>query len=236
MTLILTILPSILILLFFYLSDKFKEPRATILTIFSLGFLICLPAGILNGLSHDFFYDGSKYSENLTSSFLGPAWVEELLKFLILYLVVLKRNEFNEPMDGLVYGVVVSLGFATYENYTYVYEWAAVIAQEENVNLSELSNYIAFARSYSAVPMHGLNGAVMGYYFGMYAFSGNKNFLGLSLGLPYLFHGFYNYILFPNSMIIIVILLIFSLYLHKDLRKKQELKKTEKEQIKIKIK
>ena len=55
MTLILTILPSILILLFFYLSDKFKEPRATILTIFSLGFLICLPAGILNGLSHDFF-------------------------------------------------------------------------------------------------------------------------------------------------------------------------------------
>ena len=49
-----------------------------------LGFLICLPAGILNGLSHDFFYDGSKYSENLTSSFLGPAWAEELLKFSIL--------------------------------------------------------------------------------------------------------------------------------------------------------
>ena len=38
----------------------------------------------------------------------------------------IKRNEFNEPMDGLVYGVVVSLGFATYENYTYVYEWAFV--------------------------------------------------------------------------------------------------------------
>ena len=61
--------------------------------------------------THVVFYDGSKYSENLTSSFLGPAWAEELLKFLILYLIFLKRNEFNEPMDGLVYGVVVSLGF-----------------------------------------------------------------------------------------------------------------------------
>ena len=233
MTLILTILPSILILLFFYLSDKFKEPRATILTIFSLGFLICLPAGILNSLSHDFFYDGSKYSENLTSSFLGPAWAEELLKFLILYLIVLKRNEFNEPMDGLVYGVVVSLGFATYENYTYVYEWAEQIAKEESYNFAELSYYVALGRSYSAIPMHGLNGAVMGYYFGMYAFTGKKNFLILSLILPYLFHGFYNFLVWPYPMTVVGILVLFSFYLHNELKQKQKLKRNEKETKKI---
>ena len=233
MTLILTILPSILILLFFYLSDKFKEPRSTILTIFSLGFLICLPAGILNGLSHDFFYDGSKYSENLTSSFLGPAWAEELLKFLILYLIVLKRNEFNEPMDGLVYGVVVSLGFATYENYTYVYEWAEQIAKEESYNFAELSYYVALGRSYSAIPMHGLNGAVMGYYFGMYAFTGKKNFLILSLILPYLFHGFYNFLVWPYPMTVVGILVLFSFYLHNELKQKQKLKRNEKEIKKI---
>ena len=28
---------------------------------------------------------------------------------------------FNEPMDAIVYGTVVSLGFATLENYDYVY-------------------------------------------------------------------------------------------------------------------
>ena len=124
LTLLFTIVPPILILLFFVLTDRFKEPKITIITVFFLGFLICLPAGILNQLSHDFFFNGSDYSENLTGSFLGPAWAEELLKFSILYLIILKRDEFNEPMDGLVYGVVVSLGFATYENYTYVYEWA----------------------------------------------------------------------------------------------------------------
>ena len=232
-TLLITLVPPILILLYFVLTDKFKEPKGTVILIFFLGFLICLPAGILNGLSHDFFYDGSKYSENLTSSFLGPAWAEELLKFSILYLIVLKRNEFNEPMDGLVYGVVVSLGFATYENYTYVYEWAEQIAKEEGYNFAELSYYVALGRSYSAIPMHGLNGAVMGYYFGMYAFTGKKNFLILSLILPYLFHGFYNFLVWPYPMTVVGILVLFSFYLHNELKQKQKLKRNEKEIKKI---
>ena len=233
MTILLTFIPPIILLLYFTLSDRFKEPKGTIVLIFFLGFLICLPAGILNDLSHDFFYDGSKYSENLTSSFLGPAWVEELLKFSILYLIVLKRNEFNEPMDGLVYGVVVSLGFATYENYTYVYEWAEQIAKDEGYDFAELSYLVALGRSYSAIPMHGLNGAVMGYYFGMFAFSGNKKYLILSLILPYLFHGFYNFLVWPYPMTIIGILVLFSFYLHNELKQKQKLKRNEKEIKKI---
>ena len=233
LTLLITLFPPLLILLYFVLTDKFKEPKGTVILIFFLGFLICLPAGILNGLSHDFFYDGSKYSDNLTSSFLGPAWAEELLKFSILYLIVLKRNEFNEPMDGLVYGVVVSLGFATYENYTYVYEWAEQIAKDEGYDFAELSYLVALGRSYSAIPMHGLNGAVMGYYFGMYAFSGNKKFLILSLVLPYLFHGFYNFLVWPYPMTIIGILVLFSFYLHNELKQKQKIKRNEKEIKKI---
>ena len=233
LTLLFTIVPPILILLFFVLTDRFKEPKITIITVFFLGFLICLPAGILNQLSHDFFFNGSDYSENLTGSFLGPAWAEELLKFSILYLIILKRDEFNEPMDGLVYGVVVSLGFATYKNYTYVYEWASTVAKEENYDFLKFSYHVAKARSYSAIPMHGLNGAVMGYYFGLYAFSGNKNYLALSLILPYLFHGFYNFLGWPYMMIIIVILIIFSLILHSNLRELQLAKKKEHENLKI---
>ena len=232
-TLLITIVPSILILLYFFLSDRFKEPKGSIALVFFLGILICLPAGIINSFMYDNFNDGTDLSEALYSSFLGPAWSEELLKFAILYFIILKRNEFNEPMDGLVYGVTVSLGFATYENYTYVYEWAVAIAKEEDFSAEAFSYLVALGRSYSAIPLHGFNGAVMGYYFGMYAFTGNKNYLALSLALPYLFHGFYNYLLFPNSMVIIVILVIFSIYLHNELKKKQKLKQKEKEQIKI---
>ena len=57
LTLILTFIPSLVILSYFILNDKFKEPIGSITLIFFLGFLICLPAGILNEISHDFLKD-----------------------------------------------------------------------------------------------------------------------------------------------------------------------------------
>ena len=85
--------------------------------------MICFPAGIVNDFIVKNFQEDNDLSRRLYSSFLTAAWVEELLKFLVLYFIVLRRSEFNEPMDGIVYGVTVSLGFATYENYSYVFYW-----------------------------------------------------------------------------------------------------------------
>ena len=101
-TLLITIAPSILILLYFFLSDKFKEPKGTVFLVFFLGILICLPAGILNSFIYENFNNNTETVERLLGSFLGPAWTEELLKLFILYAIVLKRKEFNEPMDGIV--------------------------------------------------------------------------------------------------------------------------------------
>ena len=90
-TLLITIIPSIIILGFFIFSDKFKEPKLTILIVFFLGFLICLPAGILNTFSENVInINNAELNERLADSFLGPAWDEELLKFLILYLIVVR--------------------------------------------------------------------------------------------------------------------------------------------------
>ena len=114
-TLFITIVPSIIIFCYFYFSDKFKEPKQTIAIVFALGILICFPAGIVNSFIIDNFQQDTNFSERLYSSFLTAAWVEELLKFFVLYYIVLRRSEFNEPMDGIVYGVTVSLGFATYD-------------------------------------------------------------------------------------------------------------------------
>ena len=224
-TLLITILPSILILLFFTLSDKFKEPKSTILLIAFLGFLICLPAGILNTFMYDTFNTGTELSEKLYSSFLAPAWTEEILKFIILYTVVLRRHEFNEPMDGIVYGVVVSLGFATYENYDYVFR----LAEQWNIDPQQM----AIWRSYSAVPMHGLNGAIMGFYFGYYVFKGDKKYLIAALAIPYLIHGFYNFVSYPFHYFIVVGILIYALILHSNLKMIQSEKSKEKEIKKI---
>ena len=218
-TLLITIVPSILILLYFFLSDKFKEPKGSIALVFFLGICICLPAGYINSFMENNFKD--IFSERLLFSFLGPAWCEELLKFIILYFIVLKRNEFNERMDGIVYGVAVSLGFATLENYEYVF----ILAEKW-----EIEPYtMAILRSYSAVPMHGLLGCVMGFYFGMYSFTANKKYLILCLLIPFIIHGLYNFLSYPYHFMILGILTVYTVILHSNLKKLQEPKKKEDE-------
>ena len=221
--LLITIVPSILILLYFFLSDKFKEPKGSIALVFFLGICICLPAGYINSFMENNFKD--IFSERLLFSFLGPAWCEELLKFIILYFIVLKRNEFNERMDGIVYGVAVSLGFATLENYEYVF----ILAEKW-----EIEPYtMAILRSYSAVPMHGLLGCVMGFYFGMYSFTANKKYLILCLLIPFVIHGLYNFLSYPYHFMILGILVIYTIVLHSNMKKLQESKNKEGEIKKI---
>ena len=222
-TLLITIVPSILILLYFFLSDKFKEPKSTIALVFFLGICICLPAGYINSFMENNFKD--IFSERLLFSFLGPAWCEELLKFIILYYVVLKRSEFNEPMDGIVYGVAVSLGFATLENYEYVF----ILAEKW-----EIEPYtMAILRSYSAVPMHGLLGCVMGVYFGMFSFTANKKYLILCLLIPFIIHGLYNFLSYPYHFMILGVLTIYTVILHSNLKKLQDSKRNEGEVKKV---
>ncbi len=49
-------------------------------------------------------------------SFLISAGLEEFLKWFVLYFVIYKHTSFDEPYDGIVYAVAVSIGFATVEN------------------------------------------------------------------------------------------------------------------------
>ena len=217
-TLLITVVPSILILLYFFLSDRFREPVGLIALTFIWGTIICIPAGELNVFMRS-FSTGSKLDYALYGSFFGPAWTEELLKFLVIYFLIFKNKAFNEPMDGIVYGVTVSLGFATFENYEYVF----YLAEIWNIDPQQM----AILRSYSAVPMHGLNGCIMGYFIAAYAFSGRKKYLVLSLLIPYLLHGSYNFLCYflPQYnyyLLIVGIMLVLSYILHSNLKKYQK--------------
>ena len=224
MTLLITILPSLAILFYFIYSDKFKEPRKIIIITFLLGVLITIPAGYLNHYVMESFENNSKVNNALIGGFFAGGLVEESLKFLVFYFYVLKEKAFNEPMDAIVYGVVVSLGFATLENYDYVFRIA------EEYEMSPLD--MAIGRAFTAVPLHALCGVIMGFYFGMYAFvSGGKN-LSLALIVPYIFHGTYNFLCAfpPYYIFVIFILLVFSYLLHKNVKETQRLKKREHEE------
>ena len=82
--LLVTILPSILLILFFVYSDKFREPRGEILKVFIYGILITIPAYFLNSYLSVFWYNNFRVSEGIIGSFMTSAPVEEGLKLSIL--------------------------------------------------------------------------------------------------------------------------------------------------------
>lgn len=222
--LLLTILPSILIISYFVYSDKFKEPRGEIIKIFIYGILITIPAYFLNTYLNAFWYANFQVSQEIISSFLTAAPVEEGLKLSILYFYVYKMKDFNEPIDGIVYGVTVSLGFATLENIYYVYLLADYF--------DTTSMALAIARSFSAVPAHAVFGVFMGYFFMKYSFIKKGDNLLFAFLIPFVLHGCYNLFIASNffiSLLLILISWIIALKLFSRLKNTQQGKKKEYE-------
>ena len=218
-----TILPSILILIIFSLSDKFKEPNKEIFLVFISGILITIPAYLANTfLIEDVYVNYLFISESLASSFLSAAVVEEGLKFLVLYLIVYRLREFNEPMDAIVYGVCVSLGFATLENIFYIFY--------SDFGIEPI--YLSILRGFTAIPAHAIFGVMMGYFFMRYAFFHKSKSLYLSFLIPYLLHGSYNYFLsnyFLISLLLIIVSWFIGIKLFLKLKQEQRLKRREYE-------
>ena len=222
-TLLITILPSLLIVTFFVMSDQFPEPTNQIVKIFFYGILLCFPAFYLNSALIG-VYANTEIYDGLVSSFLSAAPIEEVLKFTVLYSLVYKMKDFNEPIDGVVYGVTVSLGFATLENIYYVYF---------------LSNYfdttsqsLAILRSFSTIPAHGVFGATMGYFFMKYSYVSKQNNLALCMIVPILLHGSYNFFVqtyFIVALLIVIISWVVVLRSFSRLKKSQKTKKREYE-------
>ena len=111
----------------------------------------------------------------------------------------------------MVYGITCSLGFATIENFEYVYI--------NNGDFSHLT--IAAFRAFSAIPLHSLNGIIMGFYFGYFAINNNFKFLGYCILLPIIFHGTYNFftdIYFIFAICVLIIMFVFVIKIYKDFK------------------
>lgn len=104
------IFPALLWLFFWLHEDSARpEPRGLITLLFASGMLVVLIALQLERLAASLIPAGLG---------LVVAWaaIEELLKFGAAYVVALKSRFFDEPIDAVVYLIVVALGFAALEN------------------------------------------------------------------------------------------------------------------------
>ena len=212
LVLLITLLPSIVIGIYVYYKDKYeKEPLKLIIYSLLFGCLAIIPSLILEMIG------GFLENVNLfLYTLIGVASVEEGVKFFFLKKYLYPNKEFNEPFDGIIYSVMISLGFATIENLTYVFLYSET---------SE-SLYVAFTRMFSAVPLHASCGVIMGYYVGKAKFQKEKSILFLILGLSgaITLHTFYDYFLFlgEGQVFSFVYLSIGIYYSFKAMKKHQE--------------
>ena len=202
LTFLLAVGPPLLIVAYIIKADRFPEPKGTCFLTFVAGTIIIVPAAILN----------DKLIPDASYAYLA-GFTEETLKFLTIYFYVSRNTNFDEPMDAIVYGTLVSLGFATFENLQYVYYSGGS------------PDAVAIIRAFTAIPLHACCGIIMGYYFGLYMFK-NKDTLNLfkSLFFAIGFHAVYNYFATRNVFLMIVVLIIlisFARKLHKILQKEQ---------------
>jgi len=180
----LAIAPGIAICVYIYFKDKYeKEPIKLLLVSFILGVFSVVPTLLLSRLG-TYFFGFEPTSSNLIFSFIscvvGIGLVEEFSKFIFVRFYAYKKDDFNEPFDGIVYCVMVSMGFATLENILYV---------------SASGASTGWLRMFTAVPMHAVFAIVMGYYMGVQKSFGTSAAVLKGLLLASLLHGIYDFVL-----------------------------------------
>lgn len=180
------IAPVFIIIIYIYVKDKYeKEPKRILLLSFVSGAIVSVLITTLLYTGFDVFLPlKNHYSlqEQFIKAFFVVALTEEFSKYIIVRYVSQPRKAFNEPFDGIIYAVMVSMGFAATENIMYVLQGGY---------------QVALLRAFTAVPAHATFAILMGYFMGKAKFSNNKvilNFTGLFLAI--LFHGTYDFFLF----------------------------------------
>ena len=178
--------PTLFLLLFVYLRDKYEhEPLGLVGVTFLLGAIGVLPAALLELLLGGFFPVPA-----IIQAFLYVAVVEELTKFGAVKIRAYRSFHFNEVMDGIVYAVAASLGFATVENIIYVLRSGVTVA---------------IFRAILSVPDHAVWGGIMGFYLGLAkrdekASGSGQNQIIKGLAIVILLHGLYDSLALLESL------------------------------------
>jgi len=189
----LAIAPGIAICLFIYYKDKYnKEPIAMLVLAFVLGMLSIIPAVVIQ-LSWPVnvqMLGNKNYLALAFFTFVIVALSEEGSKFLMLRLFLFSRKSFDDPFDGIVYAVMIGMGFATVENIGYVYQHGYATG---------------VLRMFLSVPAHATFAVLMGYFMGYAKFNTGSRlpYYALALLMPVLFHGAFDFCLFSGSEILI---------------------------------
>jgi len=205
---ILVLYSSFSVLIWFLLALWFDrrdpEPARQLFRTFFLGSLMALLMFFINNylvselksleiLKNALFF-------TLAISFIIDGVLEEGGKLFALFKVY-RFKDFDQPLDGIIYGMILGLGFAFVENIFY-----GLSAQS-----METAKNLLLLRGLTSTFMHFVSGGILGYSFGLAKFYQRKKLLLIFSGYisAFLFHGSYNLIARINFDWILLPLIIW---------------------------
>lgn len=189
------ILPSLMWLAYYLRKDCHPEPKNMVIKTFLMGIIVSPIAIILQLV----FVQLWTHLTGLPGGTDGPgfyAWasfVEEIVKFYAVQLIVLRTADFDEPIDAMIYMVIAALGFAAMEN---ILVMVRVVPDGFQNTVS-----IWTLRSVGATLLHALSSAILGYFLALSWFYDHHRLKLLVFGvtLATLFHFAFNMLLSSSA-------------------------------------
>jgi len=179
-------------LIFFYTRDRYdREPKQLILLLFFMG---AIPVGLVAGLVNSLFI--GLVGMTVVAILIAPAG-EEVLKYLGTRMTALRSKAFDEPVDGMIYGSAVGLGFAFAENVGYLITGAVGPIGPGDVGLCEPGlgcfSQLVLLRGLGTAVIHAVATGIAGHYLARHALAGQPQSMEWrGLGLAFLIHAGWN--------------------------------------------
>jgi RsiW-degrading membrane proteinase PrsW (M82 family) len=202
------VVPAIILMVKVYRSDRLEPESPFLLRQLVVGgVLATLLAMVTERIGESLlamFVPRDNILYNVILYFVVVGLSEEGFKYWMMKRRTWDNPEFNCQYDGVVYAVFTALGFALWENISYVL----------NYGLST-----ALVRAVTAVPGHACFGVFMGIFYGIAKKeerSGyeqrSKRFRVLAVIVPAVIHGAYDYIASTSSSTLFFVLFIVILF------------------------
>jgi protease PrsW len=181
--------PSIIWLLFYLRKDSHPESNSMILKVFFYGMVSAVFAAAIEIGLTKIIPQGYSLVLFLIEYFVIVSLVEELSKFLVIKIRVLKDPEFDEPVDAMLYMIIAALGFAALENLLYIFP--VLLQQEMSVSQAMIISLIRFV---GATFLHALCSGTIGFFlaYSIFKLKSKKLLLTFGIFLAATLHGLFN--------------------------------------------
>ena len=208
--LLLTFLPPLIWLIFYLRQDRHPEPKRLILITFLGGMASAVAAlaaecGFLFALTKNSCQSGVSAGANILLLFAGISLIEEYAKYLAVKFLILKKKDFDEPIDGMIYLMTSAMGFAALENVLFLFP---LFHQSVYAGLAVTAN-----RFLGANFLHALSSGIVGFFLARAYFSPHRHhFVALGIIIATVLHTAFNYLILtredvPQGLLYVILLL-----------------------------